>query len=63
MFLQNERFTKLVLGKGVCRSQFLNALSLFVQAVPQEVPRELCTGNTLLPCHSVISEAMYSDCM
>lgn len=49
-------------GEGVCGSRFLNALSLFVQAVPQEVPRELHTGNTLLPRHSVVSEPMYSDC-
>lgn len=52
VFLQNRRLIKRVFRKILYKIWFLNALFLFVQALPQEVYRELSTGKTLLPWHS-----------
>lgn len=51
--LEHKRFIQLVLRITLYENWFVNTLSLFVQALPQEIYRELCKGKTHY-CHDIL---------
>lgn len=57
---KHKRSIKVVFRIILYKIWFLNTLSLFVQALPQEIYRELSKGKrTSLPCHSCDISSKY----
>lgn len=52
--LRRERFTTIVRRIILYKKWFLNTLSLFVQALPQEIYRELSKGK-IHYCHDILA--------